>query len=74
MRTVTLQNDIRTPLLNYLESYGKNDTNPYVLAAGTKSESWGIAWSAVQQKGHPARKDSMIHGMGNWLRISKVFS
>ena len=29
-------NDIRTSLLNYLESYGKDDANPYVLAAGTK--------------------------------------
>ena len=29
-------NDIRTSLLNHLESYGEDDTNPYVLAAGTK--------------------------------------
>ena len=29
-------NDIRTSLLNHLESYGKDDANPYVLAAGTK--------------------------------------
>ena len=74
MRTDTLQNDIGTSLLKYLESYGKDDTNPYVLEVGTKSESWGIAWSAVQQKRHPARNVSMIHGMGKWLRISKVFS
>ena len=25
-------NDIRTSLLNHLESYGENDANPYVLA------------------------------------------
>ena len=29
-------NDIHTSLLNHLESCGEDDTNPYVLAAGTK--------------------------------------
>ena len=29
-------NDIRTSLLSYPESYGKDDANPYVLAAETK--------------------------------------
>ena len=28
-------NDIRTALLNHLKSYGEDDANPYVLAAGT---------------------------------------
>ena len=28
-------NDIRTSLLNHLESYGEDDANPHVLAAGT---------------------------------------
>jgi hypothetical protein len=28
-------NDIRTSLLKHLESYGKDDANPYVLVAGT---------------------------------------
>ena len=27
--------DIRTSLLKHLESYGKDDANPYVLVAGT---------------------------------------
>ena len=29
-------NDIRTSLLNHLESYGEEDANPYVLAAGAR--------------------------------------
>ena len=31
-------NDIRTSLLSHLESYGEDDVNPYVLAAGTSPE------------------------------------
>ena len=59
-------NDIRTSLLKHLESYGKDDANPYVLVAGTNFGELKDSLECRAAEGHRVRNGYMIHGIGNW--------